>query len=160
MSALDRLTHNFRDTVDHLAEGWQELWRKARSAITRFTPNDPTDNHPLTSSASQWGVMSAELRETDDTLEILLEAPGMEPDNFDIRIDQQSLRIRGSKLYSNDRKSGRYHITERAYGSFERNIPLPCPVEESSATAKYRNGVLELALQKHKSLQPRRIKIQ
>jgi len=160
MSAIDRFTHNMKETVDYLAEGWQELWRKARSAITRFTPNDAADNHPLNVNASHWGVMSAELRETENTLEILLEAPGMVPADFDIQIDHESLHIRGSKHYASDRKSGRYHITERAYGSFERTIPLPCQVEEESASASYKNGVLELTLQKHKSLKPRRIKVQ
>lgn len=159
MSALDRLTSNLRETVDQLAEGWQELWQKARNAITRFTPQDRTDTHPLNVSGSHWGVMSAELRETDDRIEILLEAPGMEPGDFNIQVDKQALLVRGSKHYASDRKEGRYHITERAYGSFERVIPLPCPVDEASATAHYKKGVLEINLTKHPSLQPRRIKV-
>ena len=161
MSTFDRISNNLRDTVDHLAEGWQEMWNKARNAITRFTPTGKeTENHPLTLNSSRWGVLSAEMRETDDSLEIRLEAPGMDPSDFDIRVDHQSLHIRGSKQYESDREDGRFHITERAYGSFERVIPLPCQVEDDSAVAKYKKGVLELELQKHKSLKPRRITVE
>ncbi len=160
MSALERLSSNFRDTVDYLADGWQELWNKTRNAITRFTPaREESVNQVLATSASRWGVLSAELRETDSAVEVLLEAPGMDSKDFEIRVDHRALHIRGSKHYAKDRTEGHYHITERAYGSFERIIPLPCEVDESAAKATYRKGVLQLELPKLKSAQPRRIEV-
>ena len=157
MSTLDRLTNNFKDTVDYLADGWQELWNRARNAITHFTPHTDTANNPA--NTSRWGVLSAELRETENEVEILMEAPGMSSKDFDIRVEQQSLHIRGSKQFAADRTEGHYHITERAYGSFERVIPLPCEVDEGEAKATYSRGVLELVLPKHKALQPRKITV-
>lgn len=152
MSGLDKLTSNLRDTVDHLAEGWQEFWHKARAAITRFTPGEEVPVH-----SSRWGVLSADMRESGDHIEILLEVPGMDADDFDIQVDRGALRIRGSKQHATDRTEGRYHITERAYGRFERVIALPCPVDEDSASADYRRGVLEISLTKHHAERPRRI---
>lgn len=158
MSTLDRLTNNFRETVDYLADGWQELWNKTRNAITRFTPqHDEATNKNLATNSSRWGVLSAELRETDKAIEVLLEAPGMNCNDFEVKVEHQALHVRGSKQYASDRKEGHYHITERAYGSFERIIPLPCEVDESDARATYKNGVLELVLPKHKASQPRKI---
>lgn len=158
MFTLDRLTHNLKDTVDYLADGWQELWNKTRNAITHFTPgHDESANQALAINSSRWGVLSAELCETDNTVEVLLEAPGMNSKDFEVRVEHQALHVRGSRQYSSDRKEGHYHITERAYGSFERIIPLPCEVDENEARASYRNGVLELILPKHKALQPRKI---
>ena len=40
MSTLEHLSHNLREGLDSLAEGWQHLWQKTRQAITRFTPSD------------------------------------------------------------------------------------------------------------------------
>ena len=37
MSNLNQITHNLRDSVDDLAEGWQQLWNKGKNAITRFS---------------------------------------------------------------------------------------------------------------------------
>ena len=158
MSTLDRLTSNFRDTVDYLADGWQELWNRARNAITHFTPQGHNgSNHPA--KTGRWGVLSVELRETESEVEILMEAPGMSSKDFDIRVEEQSLHIRGSKHFADERTEGHYHITERAYGSFERVIPLPCDVDENEAKASYTRGVLELTLPKHKALQPRKIEV-
>ncbi len=159
MSTFDRITNNLRDTADYLADGWQELWSKARNAITRFTPAQHED-HPLATTASRWGVLSAELRETGDSLEIMLEAPGMESQDFQISVQNQSLHIIGRKHLHQDRKEGHYYITERAYGQFERIIPLPCQVDSEAAGASYKRGVLELTLPKQKSAQLRRITVE
>lgn len=159
MSRFETLAQNLRDSLDGLAEGWQDLWQKARNALTRFTPfEDETGNTiPSAIHTSRWGVMSAELQETDDALEVNLEAPGMKREDFDIRIDGRYLSISGKKHYSSDRKEGRFHITERAYGSFERVIPIPCDVDVGKAT--YKNGVLHLTLPKQAQNRVRRIEV-
>ena len=154
MSTLDRLTNNFRDTVDYLADGWRELWTNTRTAITRFNPQESA-SQTLATNAIRWGVLSAELRETTEAIEVELEAPDAK--NFEVKVEHKALHIRGSKQFSNDRNEGHYHITERAYGSFERVIPLPCEVDEEQAKATYKKGVLELVLPKHRALQPRKI---
>ena len=158
MSNLNQITHNLRDSVDHLAEGWQQLWNKGKNAITRFTPegtDDSTKSPPQFSN--RWGVLSAELKETESKITIMLEVPGMESDDFDIQIDKSALRISGHKTYASDKSEGKYFITERAYGQFERVIPLPCEVDDQGAQASYKKGVLELTLQKHSSAKPRKI---
>ncbi|MEM7404733.1 MAG: Hsp20/alpha crystallin family protein [Pseudomonadota bacterium] len=155
MGGLDSLTHNLKDTVDQLAEGWQEFWHKARAALTHYTPTG--DRESSSDQGSRWGVLSADVRELVDQVEVHVEAPGMDTGDFEISVDRQSLRIRGTKYYENERKDGRYVIKERAFGSFERMIPLPFAVDEKSASASYRKGVLEVTLNKHPSAQPRRI---
>ena len=160
MSTLDKISHNLRDTVDQLAEGWQEFWQRARSAIIRFTPTENHEAHPLGRTGGRWGVLTAELRETNDSIEVHLEAPGMNAADFDIQVHNQSLRIRGSKSFSDNREEGHYHITERAYGRFERIIPLPAEVDDKTAVAHYNKGVLELSIKKHASAQPRRITVE
>ncbi|MBD3647441.1 MAG: Hsp20/alpha crystallin family protein [Pseudomonadales bacterium] len=150
MATLEQLTHNLKDTFENIAEGWQHLWHKARNSITRFTPfaDEQDSDHPLVLRSNRWGVLSAEVRETDKFVEVELEAPGLENSDFDIQVEGDSLSISGNKHYENDRREGHFHITERAYGSFRRVIPLPVRVDQNGASAKYRNGVLKVTLPK------------
>ncbi|HIG41706.1 MAG: Hsp20/alpha crystallin family protein [bacterium] len=161
MSTFDNLSHNLRDTLGNISDGWQHLWQKARNSITYFAPskeNDQKDVIPATQSV-RWGVLSADVKETDNNIEVQLESPGMSPDDFEIKIDHQALIVRGTKNYQSDRKEGRFHVTERAYGSFERLIPLPCLVDEDRATAKYKGGVLHVSLHKRQGAKVRRIPV-
>jgi len=161
MARLEQLTHNLRDTFENITEGWQHLWHTARNSITRFTPTKTEDaDHPLVHQSNRWGVLSAELRETDDLIEVQLEAPGLNGKDLDIQVENQSLSIRGEKYHEQDSREGRFHITERAYGRFERVIPLPTRVDQSSARAKYKDGVLTVTLPKSEDAGTRRIAVE
>jgi HSP20 family protein len=157
MATRDNIAHNVKDTLESLAEGWQELWSKARNSITHFTPSND-DGAPTQRSA--WGVLSAEMQETATAVVVSIEAPGMESSDFNIRVEGNALYISGKRSYAKQRDQGQYHITERAYGSFQRTISLPRDVDDSKSTAKYKHGVLEISLPKSVSLQPRRIAIE
>lgn len=160
MSRFEELTHNLRESLDGLAEGFQDLWHKARNAVTRFTPFQDEEgvSHPASFNASRWGVMSAELSETDAELEVQLEAPGMERGDFDVSVNGRYLSIRGRKHFSQERREGHFHIAERAYGSFERLIPLPCEVDVGRAS--YKNGVLTVQLPKLENSRVKRINVE
>ncbi len=158
MAAWENISHSVRETLEQLAEGWQEIWQKARGAITRFTPGDDEAKPPM--PGVSWGVLSAELKETAEGIEVTIEAPGMESEDFNIHIERQVLYVSGKRGYASQRSEGRYHITERAYGSFQRALQLPCEVDESGASANYRRGVLEISIPKSRAVRPRRITVQ
>lgn len=155
MNTLNKLSDSVRESLDALAEGWQDLWNKARNAITRFTPSAEDDR----AGANRWGLLSAEMHEGGDDVTVAIEAPGLNKEDFEIFIDGMNLVIRGSKQSSRETTEGHYHITERAYGRFERVLPLPAEVDQESTRASYRNGVLTLTMPKSKSVTPRVIKI-
>lgn len=155
MSALNKISDSVRESLDMLAEGWQDLWNKARHAITRFTPDSENDG----AGANRWGLLSAELHEGADVLTVSVEAPGLTKEDFEIFINGQHLVVRGTKQSSRSRKEGHYHITERAYGHFEREFSLPTEVEEAGTEANYRNGVLTITLPKSRKAQKRVISI-
>ena len=107
MTLFNQMSHNIRDTVDNISDGWQHLWNKARNAITQFRPvSDDQGNVPVHHGASEWGVLSADIQETKDELEVLLEAPGMEPGDFDITVRDQYLIVSGTKRHSSQREEG------------------------------------------------------
>lgn len=155
MTTLNKLSDSVRESLDALAEGWQDLWNKARNAITRFTPAAEDD----VAGHNRWGLLSAEMHESNDDVTIEIEAPGLRKEDFEIFVDGMSLVVKGTKQSSRERTEGHYHITERAYGRFERVLPLPAEVDEEHSRASYRNGVLSVSLPKSKAVSPRTIEI-
>ncbi len=83
----------------------------------------------------------------------------MEPDDLDIEIFHNALIVRGEKHVSRESRDGDYYVTERAYGRFERSIPLPAEVDESRAKARYRRGVLSVTLPKTRQEKRKRITV-
>ncbi len=165
MSTLRHLRSGLEHTFDHLAEGWDYLTQRATQALTRFSPgmrsakNVETADEQISGHASRWGLLAAEVREDGDEIIVKIEAPGMEPNDFDIDVSDDMLLIRGEKHVQKTRREGRYHAMECAYGSFERAVPLPCAVAENGAKAKYRRGVLSVTLPKLPSAKTRRIQV-
>lgn len=155
MTSLNRLTDSVRESLEVLAEGWHDLWNKARHAITRFTPAHEED----AIGSNRWGLLSAELHEAADTITVNVEAPGLTKDDFEIFVVNQTLVVRGTKSSSKEHTEGRYLITERAYGKFERVLSLPAEVNEDKTTAGYRNGVLTIQLPKSSAASPKVISI-
>jgi len=155
MTTLNRISDSVAASLDVLAEGWQDLWNKARHAITRFTPSSDDKS----SGSNRWGLLNAELHEGANSITIEVEAPGLEKQDFEIFVNGQMLAVRGSKQSSTQRTEGHYHITERAYGRFERLFPLPTEVDEEHTKANYRNGVLTIELPKSQKATPRVIAI-
>lgn len=165
MSTLDQIRQGFTQAMDSLSRGWHQLREHAGQALTRFHP--AADEGPVQSieesvirNAARWGVLASEVRETEDSVIVGVEVPGMEADDFHIDVVDDYLVVRGEKRLAREEARGRFYVMERAYGRFERAIPLPAPVEAQGARARYRNGVLTVTLPKNARLRGRRIPVQ
>lgn len=165
MSTLTQIREGLSQAWDTLTEGWHDLREKAGHSLTRFHPKpssgalEPADEH-LLHHATRWGLLAAEVAEDDNEVVVKLEVPGMDPAHFDIQVVDNYLVVRGEKQVEREQKTGRYYLMERAYGSFERAIPLPSEVDENGASAKYRRGVLRITLPKSRESRSRRITVQ
>jgi len=67
--------------------------------------------------------------------------------------------VRGERQFSHEANDGNFYRVERTYGKFERNIPLPVPVQAEKVKASYRDGVLEVRLPKAEEVKPKQIKV-
>jgi HSP20 family protein len=84
----------------------------------------------------------------------------MEKEDCEITVVENTLYLRGEKRFEREAVEGRYSVMERAYGSFERAIPLPANVDMENADASFRNGVLTIRLPKTEAgLEAKRIAI-
>lgn len=164
MSTIEELRDGLGQALFTVAEGWHQLRQRAAQALTRFTSERPageveTAADQVAGRASRWGLLAAELRENDTHLALRLEAPGLDPDDFEIRVVDDYLVVGGEKRVERERRHGHYHMMECAYGRFERAIPLPAAVDEDHIEARYRQGVLTVILPKVQPSRTNRIKI-
>lgn len=98
----------------------------------------------LTGAAAVWP--SVELSETDHEVRVSAEMPGMTDKDVDLTLDNGVLVLRGERKSETEDKERGY--SERYYGRFERRIGLPSNVDEQSAKAEFRDGVLTVTLAK------------
>lgn len=162
---LTQKRRGFGEWWDGLAEGWQQLRQHATQAITRFNPlahdsNSDSGEQRLAGNASRWGLVAAELRETEHDIIIKIEVPGMERDDFDISVIEDVLRVQGEKRTSKEQSTDHYHLMECAYGRFERVFALPCSVDENHSRARYQRGVLTVTLPKSQATPRQQITIE
>lgn len=164
MNTIEQLKDGFHKVMGSVTEGWQHLRDHATGALTRYTPFTKDSNDTSSQQAmwrgARWGMIAADVEEDEQNVLVRLEAPGMEVGDFDIVVMQKNLIIRGSKQAQREHTSGHYHITECAYGHFERVIPLPSYVDEELTEAKYQRGILSITLPKIYSDRHRRIKVE
>jgi HSP20 family protein len=144
------LTRGINRTLDHIAEGWRELVHRSSDALTHFAQG----KHEVTTAADQqpgfanWSLLAGEVEETDKEIVVRVEAPGMEKEDFQVTIDGNMLYLKGEKRFERATNDSTYYLMERAYGWFERAIPLPREVAGDKAEASYKNGVLTVQLPK------------
>ena len=153
----DQVSHSDESTGawQWLVNGWHALRDKAISAITHFTPGGEPDT-----GAQRWGVLATDVTEQKDSVHVELELPGMEKADLSVEVHGEQLVVSGEKRSSETRKEGSLVITERAYGSFRRVIPLPCTVTSEGTRARYKSGVLNIDMPKDRTRNPRAIPIQ
>jgi HSP20 family protein len=87
-----------------------------------------------------------EVCERNGKLLIQADLPGMQRDDINVRIEQDAVVIQGERNQQQTSNQSGYYRSERSYGSFYRTIPLPEGTNTESATASFRDGVLEIEL--------------
>jgi HSP20 family protein len=91
---------------------------------------------------------SVEVTDTDSSIDVTAELPGVSKEDVDVDLENNVLTIRGEKKQQKEEKEKEHYLFERYYGSFQRSFSLPAPVDESSVKAEFRNGVLKIHLDK------------
>ncbi len=101
----------------------------------------------------------ADVSETKNEIVVNVEAPGMDPKEFDISLSEGTLTIKGEKKQEKAEEGENFHLVERTYGSFTRSILLPQEVEGDKIRASYKNGILTVTVPKIEEAKRKEIKI-
>ena len=97
--------------------------------------------------------------ENGDNLVLKAELPGVNPDEVEIRVEDNTLYLKGERKFEKEVKEQNYHRVERTYGTFTRSFSLPNSVDADKVTANYKDGVLTLTMPKKEEAKPKTIKI-
>jgi HSP20 family protein len=74
------------------------------------------------------------------------DVPGLSKDDLTVEVGEDQLTIQGERKYDHEEEREGVYRSERSYGSFYRQIPLPSGVNAEEASADFRNGVLEITM--------------
>lgn len=114
-------------------------------------------------SENKGTVPSVNVIETDENYKVEVAAPGMEKDNFEIKLENGLLTINGKKEEHKEDKKENYLRKEHSYSSFNRSFHLPEVVEVDQINANYKDGMLCVTLPKKEEVKklstPRTIQI-
>lgn len=106
---------------------------------------------------SHWPAV--DVCESDDTYVVKAEVPGCKADDIDISVQGNVLIISGEKKEEQTKEGKGYYHSERAFGSFRRELNLACDVKADKIEASYGSGVLTMTIPKSEKAKPVKIKV-
>jgi HSP20 family protein len=96
-----------------------------------------------------WTLAPAmDLIEKENEYEISAELPGIDENNVEIKLSNNTLTIKGEKKQEKEEKQKDYYLSERRFGSFQRAFALPDGVDTDEIEANFIKGVLTVKLPK------------
>lgn len=95
---------------------------------------------------------------TPERVDVYLFAAGLDPKSLDISIQQNLLAVSGERKVPVD-EAADYYRRERFDGEFRRVVTLPDDVDPDRVEAKYRDGVLQITVQRRETVRPRQITV-
>ena len=100
-----------------------------------------------------------DIYETDNNIVLKAELPGIDPKDLEIRVEDNTLYLKGERKFEKEVKEEDYHRVERSYGAFSRSFSLPSSIDADKVKAEYKDGLLTLTLPKREVVKPKTIKI-
>ncbi|RQS46264.1 MULTISPECIES: Hsp20/alpha crystallin family protein [unclassified Burkholderia] len=99
---------------------------------------------------------------TDESIEIVAFAPGINAAELDVSIDKGLLTLSGERKSTqpDTESETRTYAQERFVGAFRRVIELPDTADPDKVQARYENGCLSISIGKRESSKPRAITVQ
>ena len=105
------------------------------------------------------GQLAVDVYETKERLVVKARTAGVNKDDLDVSIADNTLSIRGTLSAGNEDQVENYFVQECYWGEFSRSIALPVPVKEEEIEATYENGVLTLEIPKAEEIKPKKIEV-
>jgi HSP20 family protein len=115
-----------------------------------------------------WGELGApfegrmpkvDVIDRDDKVVVRAEVPGVEKDDLDVSVSDNSVTIKGETKREEKEEKGDYYRCETSRGSFSRTVRLPSAVDSEKIKTQFKDGVLELKIPKKEKSKRRTIKI-
>ena len=109
-------------------------------------------------------AFDVDVAETDDEVVVTADLPDFDREEISVSVDGRTLTLRADHDHSEEREAGdesaSYVHRERRHESVSRSVSLPAAIDEASAHAAYRNGVLTVTMSKRAGEDSHRIEIE
>jgi len=100
-----------------------------------------------------------DIYEDEHSVIIKAEVPDIDQKDIDIRIENNTLTIRGERKHSSDVKKENYYRVERYFGQFQRSFSLPSTIAQDKVQAACDKGILTITLPKLTEAKPKQISV-
>lgn len=119
-------------------------------------------NHDLTGEDLKEGIWqpAVDIYETEDSIVIKAELPDVDQKDIEVRIEENTLILKGERKHEGEVKKENYHRIERYFGTFQRSFSLPATIQQEKVTATCDRGVLTITLPKKEETKPKQIKVE
>jgi HSP20 family protein len=108
--------------------------------------------------SSTW-TPSVDIYETENSIVLTAEVPGVDENNIEIKIEDNTLALNGERIFEKETSEENYHRIERSYGSFYRSFTIPRNVDQEKIKAEHDNGVLRITMPKKPDSKPKTVKV-
>lgn len=108
--------------------------------------------------ASSW-TPAVDIFETEHELVLTAELPGLEDKDIEIKVEDNTLTLKGERKFEKETKEENYHRVERSYGSFYRSFSIPAYIDQDKIKAEHDHGILKVSLPKKHDSKPRKIEV-
>lgn len=127
----------------NLSGGWP-LIQSVQTELNRVF--DHFNSGPF--GTNQGVLLAIDLAETNDTIEITAEIPGVKSEDLDVSISNDTLILKGQKSDTREDTGKDWRMVERSFGSFSRHIPLGFAPKDGQIDVEFLEGVLTLRIAK------------
>ena len=107
---------------------------------------------------ARYYVPTTDIYDTEDALTVVMELPGVEKQEVDVKLEENVLSVEG-RIDFRKYEGLEPLYTEYNVGHFARSFSLSDKIDQQQIGAELKDGVLTLTLRKAKAAQPRRIQI-
>ena len=113
-----------------------------------------------------WGTVKrsfttpqVDITESADEYRVHAELPGVSKDDVTVELEHGTLTIRGEKKSQRDEKNEKGRRLECSYGAFSRSFALPADADPDRISAKFKDGVLDVAIKRTAASKPKQVAI-
>jgi HSP20 family protein len=118
--------------------------------------NNPGEGDLVTAAGF---VPPVDIYEDENKLVLKVEIPGMRQEDLDVRMENNTLTVKGERSFQTEEKEENFHRVERRYGTFYRAFTVPNTINPESIKAEYDAGVLRIELHKRPESKPKQIRV-
>ena len=116
-------------------------------------------HYPFDTNLVSGNTFPVDVSETDGTLTVTAELPGIDKSNIQIEIENNNLQIEANIDDKLENEDEGYLLRERRTGSLKRILKLPVEVDTANSSSDYNNGILEITLPKKETAKSKQIPV-